>query len=197
MKPVRNNILIFFSYICLLYLPLISVSYICFLLLYLSLISFSYICPLFSCFLSVIVHDMKVSLATKMNRRVSLMGFSSKTTAIFVKAYSPGHWLSDCLFLRLDTMTCGAVIRPYYDESQFSKVTIITQLRGSIPAPLRNTYLTGNPTKWLSQLKKFHAQRSVPEKTAKPTDDVKDSGKPGDGENESLSSSKSSLKFYI
>ena len=69
--------LISVSCICLLYLSLISVSCICLLYLslvfvsYICLISFSYICPLFSCFLSVIGHDMKVSLATKMNRRVS------------------------------------------------------------------------------------------------------------------------------
>lgn len=58
--------------------------------------------------------------------------------------------------MRLDTGICGAIIRPYHDATQSSKITLITQVRGSIPSSLKSTYLIGNPSKWLIWLKKHH-----------------------------------------
>jgi len=58
--------------------------------------------------------------------------------------------------LKMETGICGAVIRPYHDATRSSKITIITQVRGSVPSPLKSTYLTGNPGKWLIWLKKHH-----------------------------------------
>lgn len=58
--------------------------------------------------------------------------------------------------MRLETGICGAIIRPYHDATRSSKITIITQVRGSIPSPLKSTFLTGNPSKWLIWLKKHH-----------------------------------------
>ena len=60
------------------------------------------------------------------------------------------------LIFRMETGICGAVIRPYHDATRSSKITIITQVRGSVPSPLKSTYLTGNPGKWLIWLKKHH-----------------------------------------
>ena len=59
-------------------------------------------------------------------------------------------------FFRLETGICGAIVRPYHDATRSSKITIITQVRGSVPSPLKSTYLTGNPSKWLVWLKKHH-----------------------------------------
>ena len=59
-------------------------------------------------------------------------------------------------FCRLDTGICGAIIRPYHDATQSSKITLITQVRGSVPSSLKSTYLIGNPSKWLIWLKKHH-----------------------------------------
>ena len=56
----------------------------------------------------------------------------------------------------MDTGICGAIIRPYHDAKRSSKITIITQVRGSVPSPLKSTYLTGNPSKWLGWLKKHY-----------------------------------------
>ncbi|XP_044174758.1 uncharacterized protein LOC114975839 isoform X5 [Acropora millepora] len=58
--------------------------------------------------------------------------------------------------LKMDTGICGAIIRPYHDATRSSKITIITQVRGSVPSPLKSTYLTGNPSKWLGWLKKHY-----------------------------------------
>ncbi|XP_073234766.1 lipoxygenase homology domain-containing protein 1-like isoform X3 [Porites lutea] len=58
--------------------------------------------------------------------------------------------------MRLDTGICGAIIRPYHDATQSSKITLITQVRGSVPSSLKSTYLIGNPSKWLIWLKKHH-----------------------------------------
>ncbi|KAJ7380920.1 hypothetical protein OS493_004505 [Desmophyllum pertusum] len=58
--------------------------------------------------------------------------------------------------MRLETGICGAIVRPYHDATRSSKITIITQVRGSVPSPLKSTYLTGNPSKWLVWLKKHH-----------------------------------------
>lgn len=54
---------------------------------------------------------------------------------------------------------CGAIIRPYHDATRSSKITLITQIRGSVPSPLKSTYLTGNPSKWLLWLKKHHTSQ--------------------------------------
>ncbi|RMX50412.1 hypothetical protein pdam_00010420 [Pocillopora damicornis] len=62
--------------------------------------------------------------------------------------------------LRLETGICGAIIRPYHDATRSSKITIITQVRGSIPSPLKSTFLTGNPSKWLIWLKKHYDTRA-------------------------------------
>ncbi|XP_020614176.1 trichohyalin-like [Orbicella faveolata] len=61
--------------------------------------------------------------------------------------------------MRLETGICGAVIRPYHDATRSSKITLITQIRGSVPSPLKSTYLTGNPSKWLLWLKKHHTSQ--------------------------------------
>ncbi|KAL9979092.1 hypothetical protein ACROYT_G016697 [Oculina patagonica] len=58
--------------------------------------------------------------------------------------------------MRLETGICGAIIRPYHDATRSCKITIITQVRGSVPSPLKSTYLTGNPSKWLLWMKKHH-----------------------------------------
>lgn len=65
-----------------------------------------------------------------------------------------------CSLFRLETGICGAIIRPYHDATRSSKITIITQVRGSIPSPLKSTFLTGNPSKWLIWLKKHHDTRA-------------------------------------
>lgn len=70
--------------------------------------------------------------------------------------------------LRMETGICGAIIRPYHDATRSSKITIITQVRGSVPSPLKSTYLTGNPSKWLSWLKKHYESKA--KNTAKKDD---------------------------
>lgn len=78
--------------------------------------------------------------------------------------------------MRLETGICGAIIRPYHDATRSSKITIITQVRGSIPSPLKSTFLTGNPSKWLIWLKKHHDTRAkdIVEKVENEDDTNKD-----------------------
>lgn len=65
-----------------------------------------------------------------------------------------------CLFRRLFYLVSGLVIRPIEDGSQSSKVTIICQVKGSVPSKVKNTFLAAKPAKWIAELKKHHAKMS-------------------------------------
>lgn len=60
--------------------------------------------------------------------------------------------------IRAEALLSGTIIRPVGEGAQSSRVTVITQmnLRGSAPQGLCNSYLAGNPVKWLQMLKKYH-----------------------------------------
>ncbi|XP_032242918.1 uncharacterized protein LOC5517079 isoform X1 [Nematostella vectensis] len=68
---------------------------------------------------------------------------------------------SPCKMLKYETMMSGLVIRPIDNGSQSSKVTLLCQVKGSVSQPLRNTFLTGSPEKWLEMLKKYDPKPKV------------------------------------
>lgn len=61
---------------------------------------------------------------------------------------------------RAESFISGIIVRPVNDGTQSSKVTVITQvdLRGTAPQGIKNSFLAGNPIKWMQMLKKYYAK---------------------------------------
>ncbi|XP_032242915.2 uncharacterized protein LOC5517078 isoform X2 [Nematostella vectensis] len=60
--------------------------------------------------------------------------------------------------LKLDYLFAGLVVRPQSVDNSSSLVTIICQVKGSVPSQAKGTFLAADPAKWAASLKKFHAQ---------------------------------------
>jgi hypothetical protein len=57
----------------------------------------------------------------------------------------------------LDFLISGLVIRPIDGGSQ---VTLLCQVKGSVPSQVKSTFLAANPAKWMDALKKHHANKT-------------------------------------
>ncbi|XP_032243001.2 uncharacterized protein LOC116621138 [Nematostella vectensis] len=61
--------------------------------------------------------------------------------------------------LKLDYLFAGLVVRPQSVDNNSLLVTIICQVKGSVPSQAKGTFLVADPAKWAASLKKFHAQK--------------------------------------
>ncbi|XP_020892502.1 uncharacterized protein LOC110231793 isoform X2 [Exaiptasia diaphana] len=76
---------------------------------------------------------------------------------------------------RIHVRLSGMVIRPIGDGMTSCKVTLLTRMRTghhSTPRPVKNSYLNGNPTQWLNQLKEYYLEHGLNETKENGIDEV-------------------------
>ena len=65
---------------------------------------------------------------------------------------------SSCHCSRTETILSGIIIRPHPDDPKSTRVTVLIQvdMKGLIPHPIANAFLSKSPAEWQNSLAKYY-----------------------------------------
>ena len=94
------------------------------------------------------------------------------------------HWLLVCIVIflfcpsRAETILSGSIIRPYTDDPNSTRVTLLIQvdMKGWIPHTIVNTFGSKSPQTWHSNVTNYYWNDYSKKKGAAGEEGVKDDG---------------------